>query len=91
MTRVIRGSAIQTEDYGFIFTPYNTNPPENSPWSILAVTPNGKLQCTAEVAQMRITVPKAKTVAALQNILTREFAKLISNINETKLWEAVVR
>lgn len=36
---------------------------------------------------MRITVPKAKTVAALQNILTREFAKLAYNINEKKLWE----
>ena len=90
MTKVIRGSAIQTEDYGFIFTPYNSNPPENSPWSILAVTPNGKLQCTAEVAQMRITVPKAKTLAALQNILTREFAKLITGIDEKKLWGALI-
>ncbi|MBR1519276.1 MAG: hypothetical protein IJ624_07220 [Prevotella sp.] len=86
MAKVIKGSAIQTEDNGFIFTPYNTNPPENTPWIILQATARGMLKCTEDTVQLRISLKKPNTVRELQNILLSDFSKLIANIDVAKLY-----
>lgn len=91
MSKVIKGSAIQTEDNGFIFTPYNTNPPENSPWTILEAIDGGTLKCTDEIVQLRISIRKGNTLAAVQNSLTNRFTRLIANINTKKLYSKTTK
>lgn len=56
-TQRVRGSAIYYQDGSYSFTPYNTNPTENSKWYKLADCRYGKLQMTQKVVQMLITVP----------------------------------
>lgn len=88
MAKVIKGSAIQTEDDGFIFTPYKTIPPEDSPWELLNVTAYGKLRCTQECVQLHISLKKPKTVGQLQNTMLGEFSRLIANIDEKKFYNS---
>lgn len=44
------------DDGESIFTPYNSNPPENSPWETLCIVPHGDIRRTKKILQLRITI-----------------------------------
>lgn len=55
-TKRVRGSAIYYEDGSYTFTPYEENPQENTPWSLLADCPEGKVQMSKNVIKLEIRV-----------------------------------
>ena len=58
MAKKVKGSAIVTDDGGFLFTPYNTRPPEEHPWSVMTAYSSGVIRQTKNVYQMQITINK---------------------------------
>ena len=79
MTRKkVKGSALYLEDGGLIFTPYSQNP-QNSIWRKAIVVNNGKLRCTDNIVQMRLT---AKLDDNVVNRLTLAFSTLMVKLPE---------
>lgn len=67
--RVVKGSALQTDEGDFLFTPYQQRSPEADPWTPLAVHAHGYLKRTERVMQLRVTLPLAATSAPAREIM----------------------
>lgn len=75
MAKKVKGSAIVTDDGGFLFTPYNTRSPEEATWSVMTAYGTGVVRQSKNVYQMQITINKKDH----PNTATQEFMR-ISNI-----------
>ena len=80
MSKVVKGSAL-IDDYGGVtFTPYDSNPAENSPWVVLATSSNGKLQCTKKKVNLVITINRPAEIQEVISVLQRQAALLVSEL-----------
>lgn len=80
MAKIVKGSALITDDDSVIFTPYNCNPSENSKWKTIAATANGVLKRTDEVIQMRVTVPIEQSTKLITNKMMNNIAELMAKL-----------
>jgi len=80
MARILKGSALIDEIGNVLFTPYQNNPAENTPWTILAVTANGKLQCSKRKVNLVVTLDRTGDVLQLVGQLTRQAAALTATL-----------
>lgn len=71
--KVYQGSAVYDAFGGCIFTPYDSNPKENTPWTVLAVTDNGKISCTKKVIKLEVTFTRTDA-----SILVAKFNRQIA-------------
>ena len=84
MNKVVRGSAL-IDDYGGVtFTPYDSNPAENSPWTLLAIAEKGKLQCSKKKVNLVITIDRPANAQEIMSQMQRNFAKLIGSLVEAR-------
>ena len=80
MSKIVKGSAL-IDDYGGVtFTPYDSNPAENTPWTVLARDLNGKLQCSKNKINLVITFNRPATVQDAIALLQRQSASLVSEL-----------
>ena len=78
MSKVVKGSAL-IDDYGGVtFTPYENNPAENSPWTVLATSSNGKLQCSKKKVNLVVTIERNDNINEVLSFLNRQCAQLVS-------------
>lgn len=85
MSKVVKGSAL-IDDYGGVtFTPYDSNPAENSPWVVLATSSSGKLQCTKKKVNLVVTINRPAQVQEVISLLQRQASQLISELVKTSV------
>lgn len=91
MAKVVRGSALIDDFGGVTFTPYDSNPAENSPWTILATSPHGKLQCSRKKISLVITFDRPDSVQEAISSLQRQSATLVSELIRASVQRKYVR
>ena len=91
MAKVVRGSALIDDFGGVTFTPYDSNPAENSPWTILATGPHGKLQCSRRKVNLVVTFERPESVQEAISFLQRQSATLISELIRGSVQRKYVR
>jgi len=82
--KVYQGSAIYDAFGGCIFTPYDSNPAENSPWTVLVSDTQGKIACTKNIVKLEIKIKRTapnEVVAKFRRIA----ALLISDFCKDKV------
>jgi hypothetical protein len=81
MTKILRGSALIDDEGGVLFTPYNSNPQENTPWVVLTKTAGGVLKCTRRKVCLTVTLERDKLdLGAMISTLNRESALLVASL-----------
>ena len=83
-SKKVKGSALYLEDGGLIFTPYSQNPqnsiwrnPQNSIWRKAIMVNNGKLRCTDNIVQIRLTAKlDDNVIGTLMNAFSTLMVKL---------------
>lgn len=91
MTKVLRGSALIDELGTVLFTPYQNNPTENTPWTLLAVSANGKLQCSKKKVNLVITLNRTSDIDLLIGQLTRQAAGLTAELLKASVQRKYLR
>ena len=56
MTKIIRGRMFHYDDDSMMFEAYRSNPQENTPWRVLAVTDGGRLLLSNDKISLRVTL-----------------------------------
>lgn len=84
MSKVVKGSALIDDFGGVTFTPYESNPAENSPWTLLATSPHGKLQCSKKKVNLVVTIERPASIQEVISMLQRESAGLVSELVTNK-------
>ena len=75
-SKKVKGSALYLEDGGLIFTPYSQNP-QNSIWRKAIMVNNGKLRCTDNIVQIRLTAKlDDNVIGTLMNAFSTLMVKL---------------
>ncbi len=85
MSKVVKGSALIDDFGGVTFTPYDSNPAENSPWVVLATSSAGKLQCTKKKVNLVVTINRPAQVQEVISLLQRQASQLISELVKTSV------
>lgn len=80
MAKVVKGSALIDDFGGVTFTPYESNPAENSPWTVLTTSAWGKLQCSKKKVNLVVTVERTDDVGMLMSVLQRQCAELCASL-----------
>lgn len=80
MSKVVKGSALIDDFGGVTFTPYDSNPAENSPWTLLASTEAGKLQCSKKKLNLVVTIDRTASASEAIAKMNRHTAALISEL-----------
>lgn len=84
MAQRVKGSMLYMDDGESIFTPYNSNPVENTPWETLCLVPHGDIRRTKKILQLRITIDNSLDKKQQVRKLLDSFSKLIATYQNTK-------
>lgn len=82
--KVYQGSAVYDAFGGCIFTPYDSNPAENTPWTVLCASPNGKIACTKKKLKIQLTFDRTDASIIVAKV-NREIASLVSQFMKAKV------
>jgi len=80
MSKRVKGSMLIMDDGSSMFTPYNNNPLENTPYSVKYRTENGVLRMTKNSVEIKITVNRNLTLKEAQSIFLNQFSKLLGEL-----------
>lgn len=80
MAKIVKGSALIDDFGGVTFTPYDNNPAENSPWTVLQTSAFGKLQCSKRKVNLVVTLDRQADVSTLISMLNRQSSQLVASL-----------
>lgn len=80
MPKIVKGSALIDDEGGMIFTPYNSCPEENSPWSTIACTFKGQLRVTRRKVYLQVVLERTPKCSELIGAFSRETSALIASL-----------
>lgn len=85
MTKIIRGRMFHYDDDSMMFEAYRSNPQENTPWRVLAVTDGGRLLLSNDKISLRVTLKRKPTSAQLTSELLSHFGRLVAALTQKEL------
>lgn len=84
MAKVIKGSAVYTDDGACIFTPYEEGKPENVTWIQLASADCGKLDCSKKKVRVVLCMDRTSPDQVVSKFIGA-IGKLIREFNNPKI------